>query len=171
MGAIASQIITLTIVYSAVYWGADQRKHQSFASLAFERGIHRWSVNSPHKWPVTRKIFPFDDVIMPHFERLHLYRGQMGSVHIGYPRSGYIARCIANHCVKSQQPSHHPCGVSPSVPKIWVSTLKPEHNGRHLADDVCKCIFENEIYCILIHFHWGLVLGVQMAIRKYWTRQ
>ena len=43
---------------------ADQRKHQSSASLAFVPGIHRWPVNSPHKWPVTRKMFPFDDVIM-----------------------------------------------------------------------------------------------------------
>ena len=40
------------------------RKYQSSASLAFVRGIHRWPVNSPHKWPVTRKMFPFDDVIM-----------------------------------------------------------------------------------------------------------
>ena len=47
-----------------VYSDADQRKHQSSALLAFVRGIHRWPVNSPHKWPVTRKIFPFDDVIM-----------------------------------------------------------------------------------------------------------
>ena len=44
--------------------GADQRKHHSFASLAFVGGIHRWPVNSPHKGPVTRKMFPFDDVIM-----------------------------------------------------------------------------------------------------------
>ena len=42
----------------------DQRKHQSSALLAFVRGIHRWPVNSPHTWPVTRKMFPFDDVIM-----------------------------------------------------------------------------------------------------------
>ena len=64
MGVMASQVTSLTIVYSAVYSGADQRKHQSFASLAFARGIHRWPVNSPHKWPVTRKMSPFDDVIM-----------------------------------------------------------------------------------------------------------
>ena len=64
MGAIASQITSLTIVYSIVYSDADQRKHQSSASLAFVRGIHRGPVNSPHKWPVTRKRFPFDDVIM-----------------------------------------------------------------------------------------------------------
>ena len=64
MSAMASQITSLTIVYSTVYSGADQREHQSSASLAFVRGIHRWSVNSPHKRPVTRKMFPFDDIIM-----------------------------------------------------------------------------------------------------------
>ena len=54
MGAIASQITNLTIVYSIVYSDADQRKHQSSASLAFVRGIYRGPVNSPHKRPVTR---------------------------------------------------------------------------------------------------------------------
>ena len=64
MGGMASLITSLTIVYSTVYSDADQRKHQSSASLAFVWGIHRGPVNSPHKWPVTRKTFPFDDVIM-----------------------------------------------------------------------------------------------------------
>ena len=64
MGSRASHITTLTIVYSSVYSGADQRKHQCSATLAFLREIHRWPVNSPHKGPVTRKMFPFDDVIM-----------------------------------------------------------------------------------------------------------
>ena len=63
-GAIAFQITSLTIVSSNVYSDADQRKHQSPASLAFVRGIHWGSVKSPHTWPVTRKMFPFDDVIM-----------------------------------------------------------------------------------------------------------
>ena len=54
----------LTIIYSTVYSDTDQRKHQSSASLAFVRVIHRGPVNSPHKWPVTRKMFPFHDVIM-----------------------------------------------------------------------------------------------------------
>ena len=44
--------------------GADQRKRQSSASLAFVRGFPQWQVNSLHKWPVTRKMFPFDDVII-----------------------------------------------------------------------------------------------------------
>ena len=64
MTSIASQITSLTVVYSTVYSDADQRKHQSSASLAFVGGIHRGLVNSPHKGPVTRKMFPFDDVIM-----------------------------------------------------------------------------------------------------------
>ena len=68
MGAIASQITSLTIFYSTVYSDADQRKHQSSASLAFVR----------HKWPVTRKMFPFDDVIMcywlVYFESFLVYR-------------------------------------------------------------------------------------------------
>ena len=64
MGTIGSHITNLTIVYSTVYSGADQRKHQSSVSLAFVWGIHRWPVNSLHKWPVTRKMFLFDDGIM-----------------------------------------------------------------------------------------------------------
>ena len=63
MGTIASQITSLTIVYSTFDSDADQRKHQSSVSLAFVRGIHRGPVNFPHKWRVTRKMFPFDDVI------------------------------------------------------------------------------------------------------------
>ena len=59
-GVMASQITSLMIVYSTVYTGADQSKHQSSASLAFVQGIHRWPVNSPHKGPLTQKMFPFD---------------------------------------------------------------------------------------------------------------
>ena len=57
MGVVASQITGVSIVYSTVWSGADQRKYQSSASLAFVRGIHRWPVNSLHKGPVTRKCF------------------------------------------------------------------------------------------------------------------
>ena len=72
MDTMASQITSHTIVYSSVYSGADQRKHQSSASLAVVRGIHRSPVNSPHKGPVTRKIFPFDNVIMGVFEKVYV---------------------------------------------------------------------------------------------------
>ena len=71
MGAMASEITSLTIVYSIVY--------QSSASLAFLRGFHRGLVNFPHKWPVTRKMFPFHDVIM----RLWWYLPmQSGAIHL-----------------------------------------------------------------------------------------
>ena len=64
MSSMTSWITSLTIVYSIVYSGPDQRKHQSSTSLAFVRESHRWPVNSPHKGPVTRKKFPFYDVTM-----------------------------------------------------------------------------------------------------------
>ena len=61
---ISAMVYRITSLCSNVYSGIDQRKNQSFASLAFVRGIRRWPVNSPHKGPVTRKMFPLDDVIM-----------------------------------------------------------------------------------------------------------
>ena len=64
MSAIASQITGVSSVCATSCSGADQRKRQSFASLAFVRGIHRSPVDSPHKRQVTRKMFPFYDVIM-----------------------------------------------------------------------------------------------------------
>ena len=64
LSAMASQITSFSVVYSAVCSGVDQRKHRSSASLVSVRGIHRWPVNPPHKGPVTRKFFSFDDVIM-----------------------------------------------------------------------------------------------------------
>ena len=60
MNVMTSQSTCVSMVYSTVCSGTDQRKHQS----SFMRGIHRWPGNSPHKGPVTRKMLPFDDVIM-----------------------------------------------------------------------------------------------------------
>ena len=69
MGAMASQITRVPIVYATVCSDAYQSKHKSSASLAFVRGIHRSPMTPPppphtHKWPVTRKMFPFHDVIV-----------------------------------------------------------------------------------------------------------
>ena len=64
ISAMVPQTTGVSIVYWTVCSSADQRKHQSSTSLIFVRGIHRWSVNFPHKGPVTRNMFPFDDVIM-----------------------------------------------------------------------------------------------------------
>ena len=64
MSAMVSQNTSIAIVYSTVYSGADQRKHQSSESLTFVQGFHRWLVNSLHKWPVMWKMFTFEDIIM-----------------------------------------------------------------------------------------------------------
>ena len=40
------------------------KKTSKLRVTGFVRGIHRWPVNSPHKGPVTRKMFPFDDIFM-----------------------------------------------------------------------------------------------------------
>ena len=64
MSAMASQIAGLSIICFTVCSGTDQRKHQKSASLTFVRGIHRWPEHCPNKGPRTRKMFPFDDVIM-----------------------------------------------------------------------------------------------------------
>ena len=68
MGAIAPQITSLTIVHSTVYSDADQRKHQSSATLAFLRGIHRTNGQ------LRGKKFPFDNVIMRPLCILFLHR-------------------------------------------------------------------------------------------------
>ena len=100
MGSMTSQITSLAIVYPAVYSGADQKKYQSSASLIF--------VNSPRKWPATRKMFPFDDVIMPSespHKRIALCNRQpdLGSTH-GYlllhflvKRKGVRRKFICTH--------------------------------------------------------------------------
>ena len=64
MGAMASQITSVSIVCWTICSGPDERKHQSSASLTFVRGIHRWPVNFPHRGSVMWKMFPFDDIIM-----------------------------------------------------------------------------------------------------------
>ena len=135
MGTIASQITCLTSVYSTVYSGADQSKHQSSASLAFVWGIHRGPVNSPHKWPVTRKMFPFDDVIMMLTLILLLvyWQRSMG-------QSGRLAILWL----------------------IW-HTQGPAQNGHHFADAIFGCISLNESRFILIRISLEFVLKAQIS--------
>ena len=64
MKVMPSQITGVSFVYSTVCSGADQREHQSSASLTFVRGIYQWPADPPHKGPVTREKFPLDYVIM-----------------------------------------------------------------------------------------------------------
>ena len=64
MGAIASQITSLTIVYSIIDSDAGKKKTSKLRVTGLCEGFHRGPMNSPHKWPVMREMFPFDDVIM-----------------------------------------------------------------------------------------------------------
>ena len=59
MSEMAPQITAIWIVCLTVCSGADHRKCQSTASLAFVGGIHWWPVDSPHKGPVMQTMFPF----------------------------------------------------------------------------------------------------------------
>ena len=61
MTTMASQITSLTIVYSKIYSDADQRKHQSSASLDFVWGIHRDRWIPRTKAQLRRKCFHFLD--------------------------------------------------------------------------------------------------------------
>ena len=58
MSAMVSQITSLTVIYSTVYSGVDQRKHQSPASLVFVTG------KIPTQRVSNAENFLFDDVIM-----------------------------------------------------------------------------------------------------------
>ena len=91
MGVMASQVTSLKIVYSTIHSGGDQRKHQSSVSLAFVWGIHRWPVNSPHKGPVMRKMFPFDDVIM-------ITLGELRSTLCVWPEVFHDASLVYDKC-------------------------------------------------------------------------
>ena len=118
IGAMLSQITSLKIVYSTVYSGADQRKHQSSASLTFVRGIHRGPVNSPHKWPVTRRVSPPDDVIMI-------------SMHISFKRT--TANCnspkrntakLTNAFDRLKRTFHQSQYLMPPLINVWHSSGK-----------------------------------------------
>ena len=154
MSTIASQITSLTIVYSTVYSPADHRKHQSSASLAFVWGIQRWQVNSPHKGPVTRKMLPFDDVIM---------NNNHSENQFNYPLMSNMSASSFNDGVKSL------CGMGQQLTKqgqirtvvsIWwlVSCGLPRTQILN--------IFENLWRVISRHLH-----GMNLALLLNFTQQ
>ena len=124
MSTLAYKITSVSFVYSIVCSGSDQVQYQSSASLAFVRGIQRWPVNSPHKRPVTQKMFPCDDVIMlfHHQDTDDLVLKQccrirtgLSSVGVISHRSGMSLSCMRSearvdkysllmHCIKIKSP-------------------------------------------------------------------
>ena len=181
MIAMAFQITSLTIVYSTVYSGTDEKKPQSPASLASERGIHRWSVNSPHKWPVTRKCFHL--IMTSWFHRIS---------------TGLIAAEIFTFCQLVYFVLlflHYMHTLSYISLSIWSmdSNFRPPHKGkgkifpwqswlflltywgRDKMAAISQTTFSNafswmEMYEFRLLFQRSLFLGVKLPIFQHWFR-
>ena len=148
----------------------DQRKHQSSASLAFMRGIHRWPVNSPHKGPLTRKMFPFDDVIM-HWRRERFCLG---------PGISPISRTGNNgsylkHNVRYGTSRYGPYPMlSPRRSLGFSATslqgLTHRQNGRLFADNISSAFCWMKTVEFQIKCHWNMFLCVQLTIWQHWFR-
>ena len=140
MSVMASQITSLTIVYSTVYSGADQRTHQCSESLAFVRGIHWWPVNSPHKGPVMQKMFPFDDIILmvDFLPNTHIRH------HIAHMRSS-------------------------NMRGLWgLLTHFPLNKIAAISQMLISDTFSWMKYSVFwTKFHWSLFLSVQLTITRH----
>ena len=139
MGMIASQITSLASVYLTFYSGADQRKHQSSASLAFVRGIHWWPLNSPHKWPVTQKMYPFDDVIIL---IMQLEGWRVVSFHF-LEQIGHIVK--ESNCIWAMEPGiilcMHPANERRPY-NVTSSLIGWAHTQNEHSDWATECIWE-----------------------------
>ena len=141
VGSTASQITNILTVCSAICSGTHQTIHQSSALLAFVRGIHRWPVDSPHKGPVTRKMAPFDDVIMWSVE-------QCSGIH-GVSNHQHLDRLLS--CL-SRRPSK-------TTSKLCVTSLcegNPPVTGGYLSQRASNAenisIWWRHHGCIYFHF-------------------
>ena len=132
MSTMTSQISDTSIVCSTVCSGADQRKHQSSPSLAFVRGIHLSLVDSPHKGPVTWKVFPFGDVIMQiSIHQLRLNISPNPSMH-----QHFISMCLD-------------ASLGGNVPDTLSGTFSPNEASGHI-DDKDHCYYRLSLASIII---------------------
>ena len=160
MGSVASQITRVSIIYSTVCSGADQRKHYSSTSLAFVRDIHQWQVNSPHKEPVTRKMFPCADVIMGWLasEPVMFYRNMDVSQQLTCDRRA-IRSCV--HWIKNAVGILWSCccivSLLPRLPVIgnhyhyWGTThsLQSTYHSRRVSHDIYFWLPTHREWCVM----------------------
>ena len=144
MNMIASQITSLTVVYSTFYSDANQRKHHCSASLAFVWGSHRdrWI---PHtKSQLRGKCF-------------HLMTSSWRDVNLG------LTKCIAYNL--------HSHLMKFNTVQIIINTMSPGQNGRHFSDDIFKCTFlnQNASCWIKVSLKFFLI-RVQLMIFQHWFR-
>ena len=151
----ASQITSPPIVNSTVYSNADQRKHQSSASLAFVRGIHRWPVNSPHKWPVTRKMFPFDDVIIRWIQNIMVILWFLIS------SSKPLRKAMTNKCQRNRW-EHFSLEFQGTLKrhsiKMWFKFKCPQNKSHHLG--ISKVNYIGRFYLILKVLRYQIITPV-----------
>ena len=145
-----------TNVCSTVYSGVDQRKHQSSAPLAFVWGIHLWPVNSPHKGQVTRKMFPFDDVIMCCRNHLTALR---------WPSVIMMMMIVLNKCITKCR-LLYPGEGTPSVKLVGtVYPKKYAHGFVVLCFVVVMQSFIMNSHEVFIHIHQGCFAGTGAIVR------
>ena len=106
MSAMASPITGVSIIFLIICSGADQRKRQSSASLAYVRGNPRQPVNSPRKGPVTRKMFSFDDVIMDVLIKLQLHRNSMHTMKYLTMMRNFDTLCHTSSAYQTNKRTH-----------------------------------------------------------------
>ena len=168
----ASQITSLTIVYSTVHSGADQRKHQSSASLAFVWGIHRPPVNSPQKWPVTQKMFPFDDVVMktqiivcPYKHIDHVWRNSQLDHTIQFIFSNY--KTVSWDIIPYTETQIHICLRALKVPPLFSVNILLDHHRFGIAQrsstDIITHNFRLVIQILTSNGSWCMGIKGEMS--------
>ena len=157
MSAMEAQIASVSIVCWPVGSGTDQRKNQSVASLAFVRRIHRWPMNSPHKRPVTRKMFSFNDVIM-----LFLSSGQLCNAFTPQLFLNYLPFKSGEKVYWSYQFSF--------IRHLWGPFFMYIHTWFTLSiSNACDTKFSNVIFFTLntIVLHWTALYTWSMEYRLW----
>ena len=147
-----SQKVTFLSLFETLQWRHNERDGVSnhlrfycFLNRLFRRrskktpklrvtGLYEGNspVNSTNKGPVTRKMFPFDDVIGDlHSDRVLAYMN--------------TTRRQLNYIIFLGQLMIH-------------DALRPRQDGCHFADNIFKCIFVNETFEFQIKFHRNMFL-------------
>ena len=184
MSAMASQIASLTMVYSTVYSGADQRKHQSCASLALERGIHRVLLCGSGLWP--NGACPYNCDWMHRNKSIQQHDGDTGFVTLNAHNKTWNMRAVLSlHWRRNDHDgvsNHQPPGCllnrffrrrSKKTSKLRVSGLCVGNssgpvNSPHKGP-VTRKMFPFDDVIMFFVFYYGLAPAIQYIPRNMHT--
>ena len=130
------------------------------------RGLHRWLVNSPHKWPVTRKMFPFDDVITDGDHDLEWnnnkakFLSNLITRKILLTKWGLVKTISQHQRVESKTNIHHMGWIS-----CWYISVDNMNAGKWIRYVKCT-IFEHRNVCDLKNSQWLLCVS-KTIIQRY----